>query len=854
MITTVRFSKATPTRLQVTVLRNGTPEISFAFAHASLPKQRELAGLIPCKLSELTPAIMKAMAEDESEIQFGEPDEKFKIRIRGIRTNATDAIIISDENPYKALLHALGSRLDQPEPILVWDRLDQLACVDIDYHKLLMSDRPTYEQIVAAASIIRPTPVAFHPSHGRGCKLYYVATEGFQADEIAAAGAMAWLAADGRATAEIKSDSRHPFYPRDGVEIPTALQFPGVQVPDLVEVARWNSKEQNEDAVNALLEQKGLTLGRRYNHKFCPIEPDEPSHGEPVYVGDAGIFCQRCSAKGVIYGSRRTPGFVPYVALIGGMDSELYEMAMKGVHWEHARYVLRAMFRLDENILRLAYTCSLKMLHGAGSPIVAGAFNCDSIARVGGKWIFSDDPNHTVVDKSSKNLLAKLPVTWNVWRTDTNIYTAKVDIAKVESINHVGRSLKELGYSDLTPIHGMQMWGRKLPYSADTIPFLDKFLHLPPDRRPQYISKAKRTPEIVDASWQLLEAVFPGIDRNFVKTLIAVRGVAESGNNNVFLCVCGPAGSGKSTTTAIVAGLLGDKHGEVPYQKDTIRFRQAINDVVAGGSYVVVDEIFKTALKEKQTFRQAIDCVLTMTKNSRTHKLYVGSIPMPSNAVFVFTDIEVPQEVRDDIQLARRLIYLRLTERVDWRQSMNYAGLDKPENIRRLSAEHAFAADVICSECIDEYFTETRNLDELVAMCGVEFLETSRDFSDPLELLKRLWTTVCLAQDLQEPDSQRVAGFGFKKVSQAEVSDLRDIWDQLADGLTGRDWKYSRRISEIDWSALLTKYFASGKLPKGITVDVRHYKDTTVYLRFRLGSFDRPTATNGDILRCATPI
>lgn len=853
MLTTVKFSKATPTRLQVTVLRNGTPEITFAFAISSLPRQRELAALVPCRLSDLTPVMLKAMDEGEAEVCFGAEDEKFQIKIRGIRNRADTAVIISDESPYKALLKAFASRCEQPEPILVWDGVKLLACVDIDYHKLLYSSRPTYEQLVAAASVIRPMPVAFHASHGRGCKLYYTATEGFDADEIAAAGAMAWLAADGRATAEIKSDSRHPHYERDGVSIPTPIQFPGIQIPDLVEIARWNSREVKQDAVEAWLEQNNYIPGKRYPHSRCLIEGEEPSHGEPVYVGDAGIFCQRCSAKGAVYGSRRTPGFVPFVALIGGMDSEIYEMANKAVHWEHARYVLRAMFRLPDNLLRLAYACSLKMLHGAGSPIIPAAFNCDAIARIGGKWAFTNDPNLTTVDKTSKNMLAKLPVTWSVWRNEADIYSVKIDAAKVESINHVNRRLDELGYSDLTPVHGMQMWGRKLPYSADTIPFLDRFLHLPADRRPKYIGKEKRTADVISASWGLLEHTFPGIDRKFVKTLIALRGVTESGSSNVYLCVYGPAQSGKSTTTAIVAGLLGDKHGEVPYQKDTTRFRQAINDVVSSGSFVVVDEIFKTALKEKQTFRQAMDCVLTLTKNSRTHQLYVGSVPMPSNAVFVFTDIEIPQEVRDDIQLARRLIYLRLLERIDWRESMNAVGLDKPENFRRLSPEHAFAADVICSECCDEYFTESRSLTELVALCGAEFLENSRDFTDPIDLLKRLWEVTLAAPPLSEPDSSRIAGEGFRKISQGEVNELRDIWDQLADGLTGKEWKYSRRISEIDWSALLTKHYATHKLPKGITVDIRHYKDATVYLRFRLGHFDRPTATNGDILRCGLP-
>jgi hypothetical protein len=35
-----------------------------------------------------------------------------------------------------------------------------------------------------------------------------------------------------------------------------------------------------------------------------------PSHGEPVHVGEGGIFCHRCEATGLTMGTRRA-GFFP---------------------------------------------------------------------------------------------------------------------------------------------------------------------------------------------------------------------------------------------------------------------------------------------------------------------------------------------------------------------------------------------------------------------------------------------------------------------------------------------------------------------------------------------------------------
>lgn len=528
----LQFSRSTTTRVQVRIIDNGEIQQSFSITADSSTQQKNLARQINQPIKSFAAAIVKAMSEGSAEVQYTTPEvAKPTIHLRGKLELAHTATAITGETWYETLIKALHTKdYPAPEPMLSWE--GDIACVDIDYHTVPIDQRHDWPKLALTCSLIRPIPVAYHPSHGHGAKLYYVAAEGLTAAEIAAAGAMSWLAMDGRATAEIKTETRHPAYERNGVSIPEHYQCTdvGVQPLNLEEIAKWGERRPDEEAIEQWLSENNFQRNRRYPHERCLINPAHPTHGEPVFVGDAGLFCQNCSAKGETFGNRRTPGFVPYSALVSGMDNEVYEMAFRRCHWEHAKYVLKHHFKLPEAILRLAYACALKMLHKPDNPVVKACFAVDPIARVGGKWVFTNDPNLTALTTRTTNILARFPTTWNVYATETGTYVAKPDPARVESIAHVGRTLDDFGYTDLSPIHGFQLWGRKLPYANGVVPFPSQCLHLPPEYRPKYIDKKKRTPEVIEASWNLLEIVFPGIDRRFVKLPLAAK--AWSGDNS----------------------------------------------------------------------------------------------------------------------------------------------------------------------------------------------------------------------------------------------------------------------------------------------------------------------------------
>src|SRR5262249_18030113 len=155
-------------------------------------------------------------------------------------------------------------------------------------------------------------PVAFHTSHGRGLKLYFVETDDFKADELAAIAASALLNRDRRATADLVRTSRHPGYARPGYPAcgPVHYQTPG----DDVTAARAlfaDRKEIDPENRDEYLNDSGRQVGQSLPHEECPINPCS-SHGTPVFLGEHGIYCHKCTAAGQTHPGCGKPGFVPW--------------------------------------------------------------------------------------------------------------------------------------------------------------------------------------------------------------------------------------------------------------------------------------------------------------------------------------------------------------------------------------------------------------------------------------------------------------------------------------------------------------------------------------------------------------
>src|SRR5262249_42616935 len=157
---------------------------------------------------------------------------------------------------------------------------------------------------------------------GRGLRLVYGAGGGFTADELAACAAVGVRLREPIAGVEVLTRTRHPRYPRPGDPDAGPVQA-GVPACGVRPPAAWLGREADEDAVNDWLAEHGLERGRRYAHDRCPLDPGTPSHGEPVLIGDDGVFCFKCEAGGLELGGRK-PGWFPWASLAcGGYPARL---------------------------------------------------------------------------------------------------------------------------------------------------------------------------------------------------------------------------------------------------------------------------------------------------------------------------------------------------------------------------------------------------------------------------------------------------------------------------------------------------------------------------------------------------
>ncbi|MHB1424979.1 MAG: hypothetical protein ACYC3I_17540 [Gemmataceae bacterium] len=211
--------------------------------------------------------------------------------------------------------------------------------------------------------------------------------------------------------------------------------------------------------------------------------------------------------------------------------------------------------------------------------------------------------------------------------------------------------------------------------------------------------------------------------------------------------------------------------------------------------------------------------------------MYVGPLLLGRLPAFTLTDIYCPQEVRDDIQLARRISYVRLPSRVDWETPLTqYAGGKGIEMFRTFGQQEADAANAVLSYVIDRYFQRPMTLREIAHDLGYSTLEESDDFDDPRELMRRFFELVCAAPDrLNDSDRRRWKGRGWKKIQRYEETELADLWRQLADG-EGEAYTRSRRCREMDWGLLL------GREGLSIKFEVTSCSHSTVAVRFKLGN------------------
>jgi hypothetical protein len=840
----LRCSPLNGRRVEVRVwAASGDPLAARAVDRLSDRDQRWVATVTGLPAGEVIRVLDRAAAgpvevEVPGPLSTGSTEGPLRAVLRGLRQKRSEGRLLEAADPV-ALLRLALSIADYPaaEPVIEWDGTELLCCLDIDYHSLPLHERPSDARLAVAVRETRPVPVAWHRSHGRGAKLYYTATGDYTAAELAAAAALLWSSRDRVATFELKSASRHPAYPRAGAPA-GPVQWLEPSDDPAGAFRAWLRRDATVADAAGWLAERGWQEGDRLDHEHCPIDPGHRSHGQPVFVGQLGILCHRCQASGL---GLSTPGFVPWSVLLGGVESNVELMLRNFTHWDHARLVLEHYCRLRGETLRAAYTAALKLLHSPDDERVGFVFHpaLTGIVRVDGDWASIDGSVAWGGDRI-RPIYRRMPATCKLGDDGK----PRSDEAIVTVFGTPGKDLLQWGYPALTPVRGVRIYGQRLAYPDGRLPFVSPAREFVGEFAPRYRPPTDRL--ALTAARAVLERTFPGINFEYLAFLIALKGIAESGTaQSPFALVVGPSGSAKSTTVHVAASICGDRVTEVVWTDSSERLRQSIKDGSDRGSFLVLNEFYKDAARSRTSPRAILDTFLGLTPDSTSHKLYTGPIRMGAIPATVLTDVMIPSELAQDPQISRRFVLVELQSRVDWAQSILAAGLSRPSLWRTRGKEEAAAADAILSWVVDELFDRPRTVPEIGAHLGLPMLEDAARAEEDAADARRLFELVDQAPPLTGSDAARYTGPGWKVIDRTLPCELTELWSgRFADGDRGDEWSRSRRAAALDWSRVL------GAEP-GIVLDVNGFRGSKVYLRFRRGTSRKPTAVNGEVLRCS---
>lgn len=692
------------------------------------------------------------------------------------------------------------------DPIITWEGTSDACFLDVDYHHIPESERPRTLRLQFIMSRVQPQPALWFVSRNGGVHALYVKQGNFPADVLAAVASFAYRSHDPTALYDILPHSR---LPTAGTPVHTLTP-----TTDLSAARRFLTAGVEESEIEKWLADRGIERGKAYDHSYCPYEPSAETKGHPVWMGDNGVRCHRCEAKGVLWGSRY-PGFFPYSSVIGSHGfNDVATMVRNFTHYTHAEVVLNAKCRIKGKHARLAYEGMLRLVHGDDDRI-ANVFKVgEYLLRGNGEWV-TPDRYESIGD--CRSTLATLPAVCNragrpiPERLD--LFDSTVDLSRY-------------GYIPLKPLHGMRIFGEFLGGEGGDLSLVIPPASLHHTLHPRYVPAASRLP--LATAWERVETVFPGISREYLQLLIAARGVAEGGTGMPANIICvGPSSTGKSSIALLAASMLGDGCGEAPWTAQIDRFRQAYMEACNRGMFVVVNEIFKNAKQARMPPRAAMDTFLNITPGSMSHKMYVGPVRIGRLPVTILTDTKVPNEIHADLQLGRRFIYVHLMNKREWEESFARNGIGQDCNYRASSPEAAEACNAIVSHVIDTWFRDRPlTLKEIASDLGFTTLEHCNEVIDDPDAIPNLYAQLLAAPDYTDT---RHNGRGWKRVEFGDDTLLARAWESVCDGLNSFDsFATSRKVFETDLSTILP-------VPEGTQLDVSKTAGKAILLRFRYG-------------------
>jgi hypothetical protein len=787
--------------------------------------------------------------------------QEYIVYVRGRKCGQDLSVAFKGDTPEKAFESALDEYSGgEHEPIMYWTSKDDIVAIDIDYH---CEEKPDPNSLFdAAIHRIKPRPSYAWITHGGGVRLIYFRSlidQKFTALDQAILAMLRVVPFFHKATSiEIKKDTRHPKFPRaDGSKAGAVLKLcesdPGRCVSRLL----GTYQTVDEFQVDEWLEENGFTRGQRLSHTQCPIDPTSDDKRDCVIVGDAGIFCYRCDSMGIAYPGCSRAGFVPYAKLIesspyAGRFNHLRQAVNSFCHWAHAKYIIKYHTGLPEREAEMLYSLLLRLRHvksddkveiqeAVESRIDRCFFPKIPIVRADGYWAHPDDLSTPYTDKGVGKMISALPAVHYIDRDSGKIKSDRLKTGMFES----NGDLSDYGYPFLEPIRGADI-ARLIPMSdgneqsSKGIPAL-----IPSDQPFRYQNQSARTESKFDYK-EHIKKRFPGVNIDLLKLLIAAKGFCQrSASEPPRLLITGQSGGGKTATVLLAAVITRDSMGKLPIDTDPEKFIRNYATEAKRNGYVFSDEVAKSRLSPTDLCAR----LLHVSRETTYHQLYVGSTRVGRLAVHVMADTLVPRAMREEVQLARRIVHADLgagvnQATIDWRVE---GDIDQWLTTHYDAARNRTAADMLVSEVMDEVSFEGETFEGYAKRRGFNLLRDASDGVDGDAAFKELFmqainTPDCVQGQWKGPgwkvftvdDHQSPLAKAFRECTEdAEKGDHQMI--------TGRQWGQVLRIP-------------------GLVCDVSPHR-RKVGIRFRVGEsrsanvrYNREVLPEGDPRRgTATP-
>ena len=545
----------------------------------------------------------------------------------------------------------------------------EITFLDGDTHR--WQSPPSYEELQAHIATVHPNGEAGWVSHGRGVKVAYIGPY-HQERALAAA-----FSLPSSFSVEILPHTRHPHSissDHPGSTCGPVQFFNTDPAAEFTFQAVGRLTPELRDQALAQLNMKTEEGGGRFDHDRCPIDPSADSDARNcVVVLDGGIYCHRCAGHGVTHHTGGQPGFLSFARIVGGGTTILDELAANLVHWTHAIYDLRHFYPdISEQVLELAYRCTLKQRFGESDPRTYAVFNRKIDFVWGdGLWLDAKTFAPTKVDNDAADSLPYC----QYFVSDEDGASTRVDRLLRAQVKH----RRPDGYRPIRPVRGISF----VRNDRFTIPVI-----APPE--PAHGIEIVGDPMDEDGAFEILEQSFPRLERNYLRACLAAAICGEAGEGQTPMVACtGPSGSGKEQHIRLAASFVGDDIVKLPLKDDEETFFRHIGIALTQGCrFLVFDEFGKS-----KGLAGKLKPVLQISGSVSWRPLYVNRIAQtPMHAAIFYPCVRFPDFLSSSPEFCRRTRRVHL-----YRRLPNWAGTSGGDTAawRDRTEDNAYVANSI---------------------------------------------------------------------------------------------------------------------------------------------------------------